>query len=143
MILVKNLLLVVFVLFYVTSGVNHFLSPQFYLHLMPPYIPYPMEVIYLSGVIEILLGIGAGIPRFRARAAWAVIVMLISFMPVHIHMLIHPELYPEVPEVGLWVRIVIQGVLIWWAYGYAKALSLRDVLKKRSINKRSVKKTRR
>jgi uncharacterized membrane protein len=129
MAIVKNVFLAIFVFFYVSSGVNHFLTPDFYLKLMPPYIPYPLQIIYLSGVIEILLGVGAAIPRFRARAAWAVIFMLISFMPVHIHMVVHPELYPDVPEIGLWLRIVVQGVLIWWAYGYAKAISFGALLK--------------
>lgn len=129
----KNLSLIIFVIFYVASGLNHFLNPQFYLRLMPSYIPFPTEIIYLSGVIEIVLGVGAGIPRFRARSAWAVIFMLISFMPVHIHMLIHPDLYPDVPEVGLWLRIVIQGVLIWWAYCYAKTMTLKAFLRPRNF----------
>ena len=129
MTIIKNAFLALFVLFYVSSGINHFISPDFYLKLMPPYIPFPLEVIYLSGVIEIILGVGAALSRFRVWAAWAIIFMLISFMPVHIHMVAHPEMYPDVPEIGLWLRIAVQGALIWWAYCYAKALSLRDLYK--------------
>jgi uncharacterized membrane protein len=88
--------------------------------MMPPYIPFHLELVYLSGVIEIVLGLLAAVPRFRRLAAWAVVAMLLAFMPVHIHMALNPELYPEVPVVGLWIRIPAQGLFILWAYWFTR-----------------------
>jgi uncharacterized membrane protein len=109
-----------FALLYVGSGINHFRDPDLYVRMMPPYLPLPRELVLLSGVVEIVLGLAALHPRWRARAAWAVILMLLAFMPVHVHMALHPELYPDLPAAGLWVRIPFQLVFIGWAYGLAK-----------------------
>jgi uncharacterized membrane protein len=118
--IVKRIFLGLFVALYVFSGVRHFTDPDFYVGMMPPYIPFHLELVYLSGVIEIVLGLLAAVPRFRRLAAWAVVAMLLAFMPVHIHMALNPELYPEVPVVGLWIRIPAQGLFILWAYWFTR-----------------------
>jgi len=117
---VKRIFLGLFVAFYIFAGVRHFVDPDFYIRIMPPYLPLHRELVYLSGVIEIALGVLAAVPRTRKLAAWAVIAMLLAFMPVHIHMVAHPEQYPEVPVVGLWIRIPLQGVLILWAWWFTR-----------------------
>lgn len=118
--IVKRIFLGLFVAFYVLSGIRHFTDPDFYVAMMPPYIPFHLELVYLSGVIEIALGVLAALPRFRQLAAWAVVAMLLAFMPVHIHMVINPELFPEVPPVALWIRIPLQGLFILWAYWFTR-----------------------
>lgn len=118
--MMKRVSLYVFALFYIGAGINHFLSTEFYETLMPPYLPLHRELVYLSGIIEIALGILVLSPEFRVRAAWAVIVMLFAFMPVHIHMVMHPELYPAVPEIGLWLRLPMQALFMLWAWWYTR-----------------------
>lgn len=110
-------------LFYLAAGINHFWHPGFYLNIMPPYLPWHEPLVYLSGAIEMLLGLLIFIPRYRALAAWAIIAMLIAFMPVHIHMVMNPELYPTVPEYVLWLRLPLQAVFIAWAYWYTRRSS--------------------
>lgn len=112
----KRVFVYLFALLYVGSGINHFRDPDLYVRMMPPYLPLHRELVLLSGVIEIALGIAALFPKWRVRAAWAVILMLLSFMPVHIHMALHPELYPDLPAAGLWFRIPFQLVFMAWAY---------------------------
>ena len=94
---VKSVLRYVMAAFYVWAGINHFLRPEFYLNLMPPYIPLHTEMVYLSGVAEILLGVLVAIPRTATMPAWGIILMLIVFLPVHVHMLVNNHLYPEAP----------------------------------------------
>ena len=110
-------------LLYIAAGINHFWHPGFYVKIMPPYLPWHETLVYLSGVIEIFLGLLIFIPRYRALAAWAIIAMLIAFMPVHIHMVMSPQLYPDVPEYVLWLRLPLQAVLIAWAYWYTRPSS--------------------
>ena len=107
-------------LLYIAAGIIHFWHPGFYLKILPPYLPWHEALVYLSGVIEIILGLLIFIPRYRALAAWAIIAMLIAFMPVHIHMVMNPHLYPTVPEYVLWLRLPLQAVLIAWAYWYTR-----------------------
>ena len=113
-------------LFYVVSGINHFRSPLTYLAIMPPYIPWPLAMIYITGVAEILGGIGVltpdgfVFPRIRAFAAWGLVLMLIAFLPVHINMCLHPDMFPQLPVWILWVRVLLQIPLIGWAWFYTR-----------------------
>ena len=74
--------------------------------------------VALSGVAEVLLGTLLLWRRSRRLAAWGIIAMLIAFLPVHLHMLMHSSLYPEVPVLFLWLRFPMQAVLVLWAYWY-------------------------
>lgn len=102
------------------SGISHFLDPDFFLKIMPPYLPYHLELIYVSGVFEIICGVGLLIKRTQRLAAWGIILMLISFFPVHIYMCMYPERFPDVPAILLTVRIVLQFGMIYLAYLYTK-----------------------
>jgi len=103
---------------YIAAGVNHFVNPGFYTEIMPPYIPAHLAMVYLSGVFEIVLGALLFPRQTRVIAAWGIIAMLFAFMPVHIHMATHPEQYPQVSPLLLWMRLPLQGVLIAWAWAY-------------------------
>ena len=109
---------VLMAVFYLFSGVNHFRDTAFYLNIMPPYIPAHGAAVALSGVAEVLLGALLLWRRSRQLAAWGIIAMLIAFLPVHLHMLMHSSLYPEVPVLFLWLRFPMQAVLVLWAYWY-------------------------
>jgi uncharacterized membrane protein len=119
----KRILLYPMTLFYVAAGVNHFVSPDFYVAIMPPYLPWHLELVYLSGIAEIVCGIGLLIPRTRALAAWATIALLIAVFPANIHVALN-----DVPLAGRseglgiwnWVRLPFQFVLIAWAWWYAR-----------------------
>ena len=118
--------LVIMGLFYVVAGINHFRSPLSYVAIMPPYIPWPLVMIYISGVAEILGGIGVLVPdgfvfpRMRAFAAWGLVLMLIAVLPVHINMCLHPEQFPGVPLWAIWLRLPLQLPLILWAWYYTR-----------------------
>ena len=88
---------------------------------MPPYIPAHGAAVALSGVAEVLLGGLLLWPASRRLAAWGIIAMLIAFLPVHVHMLVHSNLYPEAPGLMLWGRFPMQALLVLWAYWYTRA----------------------
>ncbi len=115
---IKLVLKVLMTVFYVYAGVNHFLDPAFYLDIMPQYMPAHSAAVALSGVAEVLLGVLLLWPRSQRLAAWGVIAMLIAFLPVHVHMLVHSDLYAEIPVLLLWFRFPMQAVLLLWAYWY-------------------------
>jgi uncharacterized membrane protein len=111
--IVMNVLLSVL---FVGAGIIHLLRPQVFLKAMPPYLPWHLELIYLSGVFELVLGILVLIPASRVLAAWGLIALLIAVFPANIHMALHPEEFPDIAPWVLWLRLPIQGVLIAWAY---------------------------
>lgn len=103
---------------YMAAGLNHFLHPDFYVKIMPPYLPWHLELVYLSGVAEILLGALVLVPQWRALAAWGIIALLIAVFSANLHMALHPDDYANIPPAILWLRLPLQGVLIAWAYWY-------------------------
>lgn len=106
--------------FFIIAGINHFVNPGFYVRIMPPYLPWHLELVYISGVFEILLGGLLIVPRFSRVAAWGLIALLIAIFPANLHMAMHPELYPNIPTVALWIRLPLQLVLIAWAYWFTR-----------------------
>lgn len=107
--------------FYSLAGLNHFIAPEFYTPMIPPYLPAGLVLVYLSGIVEIGLGIGLLVARTRVAAAWSVILMLLAFMPVHIYMLTDAERFPDVPMGLLWARLPVQALLMGWAFWHTRS----------------------
>ena len=105
---------------FVLAGSNHFLQPDFYVKIMPPYLPWPTTLVYLSGLLEVAFGILLLIPNCTILAAWGLIALLIAVFPANIHMAWNAALYPELSPVALWLRLPFQGVLIAWAFWFTR-----------------------
>ncbi len=118
--ILKLTLKVILALFFVLSGLNHFINAGFYLKIMPPYLPWHLPLVYLSGVFEIAFGALLLIPKYGRAAAWGLIALLIAVFPANIHMAMHPELYTEFGAAALWGRLPLQALLIAWAYWYTR-----------------------
>ena len=105
-------------LLFIAAGVNHFVSPGVYLKIMPDYLPWPLALVYLSGFFEAMGGVGLAVPQLRRAAGWGLIALLIAVFPANVHMVIHPDRFPDFPLWALLARLPLQGVLIawvWWA----------------------------
>ena len=103
-------------IFFILAGVNHFINAGFYLQMMPPYLPWHLFLVYLSGIFEIILGIMVLIPSLTSIAGWGLIALLIAVFPANIHMALHPDLFPNISPIVLWIRLPFQAVFIAWAY---------------------------
>ncbi|MEO5930647.1 MAG: DoxX family membrane protein, partial [Candidatus Kapaibacterium sp.] len=102
------------------AGLNHFINPAGYVRIFPPYLPFPQLLVGLSGVAELLLGVLILFPRYMRLAAWGSIALLVAVFPANIHMALHPELFPGIDPIILWLRLPLQGVFIAWAYWYVR-----------------------
>jgi uncharacterized membrane protein len=107
-------------LLFILAGLNHFRAAEFYVRIMPPYLPWHWELVYLSGVIEAALGVLLLVPKCTILAAWGLIALLLAVFPANIHMALHPELFPEFEPVVLWLRLPLQGVFLLWAYWFTR-----------------------
>lgn len=107
-------------LLFILAGINHFVHPGFYVAIMPPYLPWHLELVYLSGLFEVVLGVLLLIPRTAPWAAWGLIALLVAVFPANLYMAMNSELFPDISPVILWARLPLQGVLIAWAYWYAR-----------------------
>ena len=110
----RLLLLLALSLFFINVGVDHFINPDFYLNIMPDYLPFHAEAVYLSGFFEILGGIVVLIPKLRALARWGLISLLIAVFPANIYMAMNPNLFPEFSLALLYFRLPLQFLFILW-----------------------------
>jgi uncharacterized membrane protein len=112
----KWLLAIVFI----AAGINHFISPAFYLKMMPPVLPAHLFLIYLSGFFQIALGVTLLIPHFTRLAAWGIIWVLIAVYPANIYMAMNTDLFPEFNPALIYLRLPLQFVMIAWAFWHTK-----------------------
>lgn len=101
---------------FIAAGLNHFINPAMYLKIMPPIFPFPLELVYVSGVFEILGGLGLFLRRTRLVAVWGLILLLIAVFPANMHMAIHPEITPKIPIWILFLRLPLQALIIAWVW---------------------------
>ena len=111
---------------FILAGINHFINPAFYLKMMPPVLPAPLFLIYLSGFFEIALGVLLFIPRFARFAAWGIIWLLIAVYPANIYMAMNANLFPEFNPALVYLRLPLQFVIIGWAYWFTRSVLVRN-----------------
>lgn len=113
---------------YVVAGVLHFVVPELYVQIVPPVLPAPLALVYLSGIAEIAVGVGVLLPRTRRYAAWATVAVLLAVFPANVYMATHGVVVEGLPGGGdpsgfvRWGRLPLQGVLILWALWYTQPL---------------------
>jgi len=109
---------------YVTAGVMHFVVPGLYVQIVPPVLPAPLLLVYLSGVVEVAVGLGLVYRPTRRPAAWATVLLLIAVFPANVYMATSGVVVEGAPGGGdpstlaRWARLPLQLVLIAWAYWY-------------------------
>ena len=118
--MLKLILRIVFAVFFVGAGVNHFLRTGFYLRMMPTYVPMHLTMVQISGVAEIVLGVLLLVPQTTAMAAWGLIALLVAVFPANVQMALHPATFPEFQPTALWLRLPLQVVMIAWAFWYTR-----------------------
>jgi uncharacterized membrane protein len=109
--------------FYAGAGINHFIHPVFYLKIMPAWLPWHRQLVFISGVAEIVCAVLLLFPATRRMGAYCTIALLVAVFPANIQMLInfyhthHPMLWAAI------LRLPLQLLLIWWAYSYTRPLT--------------------
>ena len=83
---VKKASIVLASVFYVLVGIQHFVDPQWFVQIVPPYLPYPLQLVYISGFFEIALGLLLLVPSLRFIAGWGLILLLIAVFPANIYL---------------------------------------------------------
>lgn len=104
---------------YIIAGIMHFIIPKIYIKVMPDFLPNHKLLNTLSGVSEIILGIGLFFDQTKTIAIYGIIAMLIVFLLcIHFYMLTGKKAAAGIPKWILILRIPLQFGLIYWAYMY-------------------------
>jgi uncharacterized membrane protein len=98
--------------FFALAGANHFYKPGWYLKIMPPSLPYPLLLVYFSGVLETALGLALLSNKHKGKAGWGLAALLLAIFPANLYMAARPEAFPGFKPWALWARLPLQFVLI-------------------------------
>ena len=104
----------------VVAGVMHFVAPAAYARIVPRWLPAPRALVFVSGVFEILGGVGLLPQVSRTWAAWGLIALFLAVFPANVNMAVNRIGFGRKPPSAwlLWARLPLQAVLIAWAYAY-------------------------
>jgi len=114
----RSILRVLLALAMVGVGILHFVDPEPFVRIVPPYLPAPLLLVYVSGVFEILGGAGLLPKRTRRAAGCGLIALYIAVFPANLHMALNDIPFGDAPAdpVLLWGRLPLQLVFIVWAW---------------------------
>ncbi len=112
----KRISIILLAIFFVAAGILHFVKTSVYLHIMPPWIPHAIALVYVSGILEVLGGIGVTLPTVRRLSGYGLIALLIAVFPANVHMALNTGEFPSIPAALLWLRLPLQLVLIGWVW---------------------------
>lgn len=101
---------------FVVAGLNHYWDPDFYLRMMPGYLPWHPQLVATSGTAEVLGGVLLVLGRAPVVARWWLIALLVAVFPANLEMAFHPTRFPDLPTWALWLRLPFQAVFIWWVW---------------------------
>jgi len=102
------------------AGVLHFVRPEFYDAMIPPFLGSPRTWTYASGVAELAVAAAVALPSTRRRGALAAAVLLVAVFPANVYMAIDPG---DLPRWAAIVRLPLQIPLVVWALRVARPLS--------------------
>ena len=122
--ILKSISIYVMSILYIYVGIHHFIDTKSFLIIIPPYLQtIGLELIYLSGFFEIILGILLIIPKYRKIASYGIILLLIAVYPANIYLAFNEEpqnLMGISSFMASWVRLPLQFIFIGLAYWHSK-----------------------
>jgi uncharacterized membrane protein len=95
-------------------GITHFVNPEGFVKIVPAWLPAPLVLVWVSGVFEVLGGVGLLIARVRVFAAWGLVALFVAVFPANINMAIHHIQIGEheLPVWAMWARLPFQALFV-------------------------------
>ena len=103
--------------FYIYIGIKHFTDPNYFLAIMPLYLYWHLELVYISGFFEILFGLGL-LTKYRKLSSWGLILLLIAVFPANIHLILSEkaQIALNITREAAIIRAPFQLLFIYLAY---------------------------
>ncbi len=112
----KDIARIILAILFIAASTLHF-SSDAELQIIPPFLPFRRAALYITGIFELLGGIGLLIPRFRRPAAWGLVALLIAVFPANVYHAVSGIQLGGILNTRLyhWIRLPFQAVFIYWA----------------------------
>ena len=106
--------------FYIAVGISHFTDQNWFVQIVPPYLPFKLELVYVSGFFEIIFGFMLILPSCRYYAGWGLILLLIAVYPANIYLAQTNGAAMNTSALVAWGRLPFQFLFIGIAYWHTK-----------------------
>lgn len=117
-----DILKIVIGLFMIYAGIQHFIKPDFFIPFVPGFLPLKTTIVYVSGFLEVLVGVLLLIKKYAKIGAIGILVLLFIFLPIHIW-----DIFAEAPAIGsrkaALIRLPIQLLLIFIVWKIKNSIS--------------------
>ncbi|MDG1545516.1 MAG: hypothetical protein P8R32_04640 [Candidatus Poseidoniia archaeon] len=119
--LVVHILALIYGIPFILVGIEHFREPQKFVDIVPKYMPFALFLVYLTGVMEIVGGLGIIYPETRETTGRLMVLFLIAIYPANFNMWINDIPYngTRLTTQGHLVRLSVQFLLIIGALGFS------------------------
>ena len=106
---------------FILIGIEHFREPQKFVDIVPKYMPFALFLVYLTGVMEIVGGLGIIYPETRELTGRLMVLFLIVIYPANLNMWINDIPYngTRLTTQGHLFRLSVQILLIVAALGFS------------------------
>jgi len=117
---IKAALCIFFALFFIAAGILHFVAVESFAAIVPPLLPFPKFIVWVTGLMEIGMGVMLVCPHFRPRIGILLSVFLLAVLPANIYMAMAGIPFGDSVSspTALWIRVALQFpliALILWA----------------------------
>tara|TARA_B100001248_G_scaffold248033_1_gene219981 strand:- start:530 stop:898 length:369 start_codon:yes stop_codon:yes gene_type:complete len=117
---IKPFSIIVMSWFYISAGLLHFTNTNWFLQIVPPYLPLKLELVYVSGFFEIIFGLMLVLPSWRYYAGWGLVLLLIAVYPANIYLAQTNGAAMNTSALVAWGRLPFQFLFIGIAYWHTK-----------------------
>ena len=118
---IKKATIFIMSFFYVSVGINHFINPEWFTQIVPPFLNrFDLELVYISGLCEILFGVLILFKKTRFYAAWGLIFTLAAVFPANIYLAQNNGFAMDTSSAVAWYRLPFQSLFIVLAYWHRK-----------------------
>ena len=118
---IKPFSIIIMSLFYIIAGINHFINPVWYVRIVPPILPFKIVIVYITGILEIVLGALLFFPNTRFIAGWGLVIFLFAIYPANIYVALTNGKAMDTTPIIAWGRLPFQFALIAIAYWHSKS----------------------
>ena len=118
----KNITIYILSVMYIIIGIKHFTSLEYFINIMPPFIPFKEFAVYFTGLIEIFGGLMLLSKSSRKVGAFLIIVLLLIVFPANIYLYISevPRELLDITKNQALIRMPFQIPLIILAYWHSQ-----------------------
>lgn len=103
---------------FIFFALGHAIKADGMVEMLPPWVPFRLEIIYLTGILEIMVAVALFIPKFQLNAAKVSIAIFIVFFPANMYAALNSTGLGghQWGPIYLLIRLPLQLILIFWAY---------------------------